>query len=340
MMRFFVVACAVLGLSELAPVRAQFVVGSMPGPGYGFGGGYSYRGGFGFSFGGPHVRVSGFGGGFVSRAVFYPPLVPVAPLGPVGFSGPAYWNRWGVAPPIVIVTPPPIIVGGNFDAPDPDAAANNVPPPRNDAVVFPRGAKETDFIVISPKKGTTVPEVTRVAPPPLPPPPMGAFDPFKPVTKVAAEYPEADPKKEAARLVKLARTAFALGDYGRAAEHFERAITADPADARAYFLQAQARFATGQFAEAVARIRDGLARDAKWPTAAFDPAEMYDGRADRFTTHLAALKKAVADNPGQAALEFLLGYELWFSGEKAEAEKLFRAAEKRLAAPGPISLFK
>ena len=39
-------------------------------------------------------------------------------------------------------------------------------------------------------------------------------------------------------------------------------------------------------------------------------------------------------------LEFLLGYQLWFSGDKMEADKLFRAAEKRLAAPGPIELFK
>ena len=349
MMRFFVGACAVLGLSELAPARAQFVAGPLHGPGYGFGSRYSYRSGFGFSFGGPHVRVSGFSGGFVSRAVFYPPLVPVAPFGAAGFGpvppvgpfgfGPAFGNGWGYAAPNVIVTPPPIIIGGNFGNPDPDAAAENVPPPRNDAVVFPRGAKETDFLVISPRKGTTVPEITRVAPPPQPAP-MGAFDPFKPVVKVAVEQPEADPKKEAARLVKLARAAFALGDYGRAAEHFERAITADPTDARAYFLHAQARFAAGQFAEAVARIRDGLARDAKWPAAAFDPAEMYDGRADRFAAHLAALKKAVADNPGQATLEFLLGYQLWFGGEKAEAEKLFRAAEKHLTAPGPISLFK
>ncbi len=355
MKRFIVVVCAVLGLSELAPAQAQFACGPLYGPRYGYsyssGYSYSYRSGFGFSAGGSHLRVNGFYSGFVSRSAFYAPLlVPVAPFGPfgpVGFSpvpfapvvpfgfGPGV-NGFGVGfgPPVIIA--PPIIIGGNFG--NPDALAGNVPP-RNDAVVFPRGAKETDFLVIAPKKATTVPEITRVAARP-PAPVVGAFDPFKPAVKVVAEVPEADPKKEAARQMKLALASFATGDYGRAAEHFERATTADPTDARTYFLHAQARFAAGQYAEAVARVREGLARDAKWPAAAFDPAEPYDGRADRYAAHLDALKKAVADNPDQAALEFLLGYQLWFGGEKAGAEKLFRAAEKRLAAPGPIALFK
>ena len=104
--------------------------------------------------------------------------------------------------------------------------------------------------------------------------------------------------------------------------------------ALAYFLHGQARFAAGQYAEAAARIRDGLARDAKWPQSAFDPTELYGERPERFFAHRTALKKALAENPGQVTLEFLLGYQLWFSGEKAEADKLFRAAEKRLAAPG------
>lgn len=342
MKRFIVVVCATLGLSELAPARAQFGAGPLYGPSSGYSSGYSYRTGFGFSFGGSHLR-----GGFVSRSAFYGPLllVPVAPFGPfgpIGFApvpfGPVtpFGVGFGVGPPIIVV-PPPIIIGGNFG--NPDARPANVLPRRNEPVVLPRGAKETDFLVIAPERPGTVPEVTRVEPRPVPPI-VGGFDPFKPAVKVVAEVPDADPKKEAARLAKLARASFAAGDYGRAAEHFDRAIAADPDDARAYFLHAQARFAAGQYAEAVARIREGLAHDPTWPKAAFDPAELYAGRADLYADHLAALKKAVADNPGQAALEFLLGYQLWFGGDKAEAGKLFRAAEKRLAAPGPIALFK
>jgi Tfp pilus assembly protein PilF len=346
--RFTLVLVAVLALSELAPARAQF--------GLGYGGGYSggYRGGFGVSFGGPRFRVGGFygfSGGFGGRAFGFAPVAPFGPFGPVGFVplgafgfGYPFWGGWspvfgfgpgfGFAPPTVVV-PVPVPV----PVPSGDAASGSLPS-RNDTTLLPQSVRPGDFLVIAPRKEVTVPEVARVAAAPRPVRPVIAFDPFKPAAAVRAEVPEVDLKKEAARLVRLARTAFAGGDYGRAAEHFERAISADPTDAAAYFWLAQAKFASGHYAEAVARIREGLARDPRWPGTAFDPAALYGDRPERFVVHLLALRKAVTDNPNQATLEFLLGYELWFSGEKAEADKLFRAAEGRLAAPGPIALFK
>jgi hypothetical protein len=366
--RLILAAIVVLALSELTPARAQFVIGS-PHP-FGYYGGYSYssRSGFGFSFGGSHFRVRGFAGGFsggyVTRSYFGPPLafVPVAPFGPfgpVGFApvgvfrfGNPFWGGWapllglsygpayvyGFAPPVIAV-PVPVVVGGIVPNPG-DAQAGNILP-RNDGPILPQGAKPGDFLVIAPKREVTVPEVTRVAPrPPRPTGPVIAFDPFKPAAGVKAEVPDPEPKKEAARLVKLARASFGAGDYGRAAEHFERAIAADPTEAAVYFWHAQAKFAAGQYAEAVARIREGLARDPRWPASDFDPAALYGDHPARFFVHLLALRKAVDENPNQATLEFLLGYELWFSGDKVEANKLFRAAEKRLAAPGPIALFK
>ena len=39
-------------------------------------------------------------------------------------------------------------------------------------------------------------------------------------------------------------------------------------------------------------------------------------------------------------LEFLLGFQLWFVGEKPEARKRFDTAAKRLGDPGPVGLFK
>lgn len=337
MTRFVVAACAALGLAGFAPARAQFTCGPLCGPGYRFGGySYSFRSGFGFSVGGPHFRVSGFSGGFVTRAAYFaPPLVPVAPFGPFGPVGfvPAYPGPFGFGPTVVVA--PPVVLGGGF-VPDFDLPAAAVPP-RNDAVVFPRGAKESDFLVIAPRRGA-IPEVPRVAA--RGPGPRIDFDPFREPVRVEQDRPDPDPKKEAARQVALARAAFAAGDYGRAADHFERASTSDPADARLPFLRAQALFASGQYADAVARIRDGLGRDPKWPASGFDPAEVYGGHPDRYAAHLDALKKAVTDNTGQPVLEFLLGYQLWFGGARVEAEKLFRAAEKRLTAPGPIGLFK
>jgi hypothetical protein len=342
--RLILAVASVLGLAELAPARAQ------P-PGGPFRSSASYAGGFGVSFGGPKVRVSGFSGGFVTRSVFAPPgfappFGPCGPVGcaPVGFGGP-FFGGWGpgfggygpFGPPVVAVAVPvpvPVIVGGN--PPDPLAVGANVPPPpRNDANPFPKLARPDDFFVIAPRRDA-IPEVPR----PADVRPVGPilFDPLRDPVRV--EVPDADPKKEAQRLLKLGRESFAAGDYGRAAEHFERASTADPADAVTYFLHGQARFATGQFAEAAARIRDGLARDPKWPRARFDPIELYGDKPERFVLHLIALKKTVADNPGQVTLGFLLGYQLWFTGDKAEANRLFRAAEAGLPDPGPFALFK
>ncbi len=336
MTRLILAALALLGWSELAPARAQFHGGPFGASGYS----YSARGGFGFAVGGPNFRVQGFYGGFVTRSAFVaPPLVPVTPFGPFGPVGfvpaapyPGYYGYYGYrgygyGPPVVAVPVPIPVVVGNVDPNVVGAAAPAaVPAPKP-----PPG----EFLVIAPQRNG-VPELPRPAD--VRPGPVVMFDPV--ATPVKVEAPDADPKKEAARLLKLGRASFAAGEYGRAAEHFERAATADPGDALAYFLHGQAKFAAGQFAEAAARIREGLARDLKWPDSKFDPVALYGDKPERFFVHRLALKKAVDDNPAQATLEFLLGYQLWFSGEKEAADKLFRAAEKRLPEPGPIALFK
>ena len=202
MIRFILAAAVLLALSELAPARAQFAFG----PAYpygGYGSSYSYRGGFGFSVGGPHVRVSGFYGGFVSRAAYFAPPVFGTPYR-YGY-GPPYFG-----PPVVIVVPVPIIVGGNVRDPDAEDAA--APPPRlPNRALFPKVAS-SDFIVISPKGGPTGPPAGRL--PPRPPGPMIEFDPLKRGAPVKAEVVEADPKREAVRLIALGRASFAEGDYG------------------------------------------------------------------------------------------------------------------------------
>jgi hypothetical protein len=361
MKRFIVAAVALLVVSEAAPARAQFGAGHghhfgranfgytrfgyspfgyapFGYPGFGYGGySYSYRTGFGFAVGGPHFRL-GFSGGFVARSVFLPPAV----VGPLGYSPVFAFNPFGfgfgnpffgAAGPAVVAVPVPVPVV--IDGDDPAGADM---PPRGAGGLFPKD----DFIVIAPRK--EVPDAGKVArvekKVPRPPGPVIPFDPFKPPAKAAAEVPEADPKKEAARLVKLGRDSFAAGDYGRAAEHFGRAAGADPADATAHFLRAQAKFAAGKFAAAVADIRAGLALHPKWPGSAFAPAALYGEHPEKFVLHLLALKKAAGEDPGEATLEFLLGYELWFGGDKPEARKHFAAAEKLLPAPGPIALFK
>lgn len=201
------------------------------------------------------------------------------------------------------------------------------------------------FLVFEPKRafpppGGIAPEVARVAAPPPPEKPLFRFDPFADPVIVKAEKADPDPLKEVARLMKLGREAFAASEYGAAIDRFNQAIAADAKAAEPHFLKAQAEFAAGNYADAVAEIRAGLALDPAWPAGAFDPKEPYGLNAAAFAGHLAQLRKVIAVNPGESTLEFLLGYQLWFIGERAEAKKWFAVAEKRLAVPGPIALFK
>jgi hypothetical protein len=327
---------------------------------FGFAGGINSR----FVVGSPFVRV-------------LPSIAPFTPFGfGPGFFGPGWgvgpawgWNPFwgntpglwgstlGIASPPVIVVQQPIILAGSSGAGDPNwnwsgnAVAGGVPPPPQQPQQEeprPLGAKPGAFLVIEPKKnlpplpppGVIVPEVDRVAAPPKPAAPEVKFDPFAAPMPLRGEKREADPEKEAARLMKLGRDAFAAGEYGKAGEHFERAAAANPKAAEPLFLKAQASFAAGAYADAVGFIRTGLALDPTWPASTFDPKEPYGANAGNFANHLADLRKAAAANPGEPVLEFLMGYELWFIGEKVEAKKWFAAAEKGLAAPGPIALFK
>ncbi|MCE9561704.1 MAG: hypothetical protein K8U57_06575 [Planctomycetes bacterium] len=332
-----------------------------------YGGFYpSYYGGFyrGFPFSPVLPAIApitpfGFGPGFLGPGWGVGPRFGWNPVwgGALGWFGPPFWGGpWGspfgnaflgqLPPPFV---PPPFGVFGNADRADPNgdgvAAAGGVPArlpaPAPGPLVGAGG-----FVVIEPKRdfpppGGIFPEVARVAAPPPPVlKPEFKFDPFAEPVLVKAEKADADPVKEVARLLKLGREAFAAGEYGKASDRFEQAIGVDAKAAEPHFLKAQAAFASGAYGDAVASIRAGLALDPALPAGAFDPKEPYGANAAAFAGHLAELRKVIAVNPGEPTLEFLLGYELWFIGEKAEAKKWFAVAEKRLAAPGPIALFK
>jgi hypothetical protein len=353
------VLSAALALLDPAPAPAQFMLGPVCPPAYGH---PPLVRGFGFPFHGPGFHAAGFAGGYYSRSVFFngPPwnvLPPVSTLTPFGWSPgflPAGWgvgpgSGWFANPPVVVMQAPIILAGANADAgnarrddaSNPALAFEELPKPIDP---FPRGARPGQFIVISPRKafpepGRMNPEVDRVAGAPRPVPAI-RFDPFAKRLKVDAEPRDADPAKEAARLLALGRAAFAAGEYGRASQQYERASAVDAKLAPPHFLRGQAAFAAGRFADAMAAIRAGLELDPAWPASTFDPKEHYGANAAAFAIHLAELRKAVAANPGEPTLEFLLGYQLWFVGEKAEARKWLDQAAKRLGDAGPVRLFK
>lgn len=328
------VATILVVLAAAPAARAQFTYapGVVYGPG--FGGGFVYRGGFGF--GGPGFH---FGGGVVQKGFYAAPVVPYFGWFPIAGPG---WSP-GVGNPYFLGYP------AGLDYPtDPDPSAYSLPfgipvnpaPQRAPGSLLSKDSRPDDYLVIRPKpegtpsapkspaaKGTIEPKLDRVAPPPdKRKPPLFAFDPFADRRAPGqADVPEADANAEAARQVRQAVQAFGVEKYGQAVEHLDRAIKARPDDAVSHFIKGQAQLAAGQYAEATWSVRDGLKLAPDWPASDFKLKDLYAGKPDRFDADLAALRKAVADNPDEPALRFLLAYELWFGGDRAEARKLFQA---------------
>jgi hypothetical protein len=355
MKRVIAAMVVVLTTADLAEAQVVFA----PRCAVGFGGGFAYRstfafgGGFayrsGFALGGPRVSVV-FSRSFYAAPVF-PAYYPFGPFAGPGW-GPGYGNPYFLPPPPivvgppVIVVPPPVVIGGNIE-----------PNRREPVVVQPdRGVplRPDDYLVISPRKdvpalpanppvadGVIVPKLDRVAEPVVAiRPPVFRFDPFAAQPVLGRnDTPEADPVAEAARQVKQARQAFANEEYGRVAEHLDRAIRVKPDDPVPYFLKAQARMAAGEYADAVASIRDGLKRAPNWPASGFNPRDFYGRDADRFDAHLAELRKAVAASPDAPTLQFLLAYHLWFTGDREAAVALLMKARKQVRDGNAIEAF-
>ncbi len=223
-----------------------------------------------------------------------------------GFAtgGTAYpWpvRPWGyVAPlPLVIVVPQPIFVLPVLELPTP-----REPDPQ------PAVRPAANWHVIRPDKVPAFPIVAR--------PDVNAAMP------AAIGDRNANPVLEAARQVQLAQTAFAADEYGRAIERLTEAIKARPTEPLSHFLLAQVRIARGEYAEAMMALRDGLKLTPEWPASAFTPKPLYAGKPAKFDDHLRELRAAVAERPDDATLQFLLAHELWFTGGRDEATKLFR----------------
>ena len=225
-------------------------------------------------------------------------------------------------PPLVVVVPPPVVVV----QPSAATVVRAMFPPSDDSVELARRpARDVDpaaFRVVRPQKAVRVLPVRPVVPAP-------AADP--PIPK--------DPKLAAVAHVAAAKAAFLVGQYGRAAERLNDATAAAPGDPLAYFLLAQVRTARGEYGEAVAAIRDGMTRAPDWPASGFRPREWYGPAAEAFDAHLGELRRASADRPADPALLFLLGYHLWFLGDKDDAAKLFREAAGRVRDGGVVERF-
>lgn len=242
------------------------------------------------------------------------------PIGP-GF-GPGFGNPFFLPPPPIVVGPPLIIPVGNA------AAANPVFERRDEA-------PSTGFLVISPRKkedGFIAPTVDRVAVPERAP--AVRFDPFAAVKPVG----RSEPADDANALKTAARDAILAGEYGAAVERLDRVLRLLPNDADAFYLKSQAQFAAGNYSEAVAAIRSGMAADAKWRDRPATAADLF-GLPARFDGLMGDLKRTLAANPGSASLEFLVAHQLWFGGDRAVAKRGFENLVGRLRDDSAVKAF-
>ena len=140
----------------------------------------------------------------------------------------------------------------------------------------------------------------------------------------AMSSPEA--RARAARHLELGDRAFRKQEYARAMGRYRKAIKAAPDRAEARFRLAQAYLATGKFTQAVEAITRGLSLDPSWPEGDFNIKRFYDGNELSRLAHLERLAEAVRGDRDNADLLFLLGYQLYFSGEPDRALPFFERA--------------
>ncbi len=150
---------------------------------------------------------------------------------------------------------------------------------------------------------------------------------------------EFDKKESMAREIRLGNAAFASGAFSQALRHYEQASKENPLDGQPWFYQGQALFALGQYPKAVTAIQRGLKWHPQWPAAAFQPRALYGEKGKQFQQHLGQLAAAIEKSPNDDGLLFLLGYQLWFDGEKEKAQMVFRRAASFTADPSAMSGF-
>lgn len=269
-----------------------------------------YGPGFGFNYRGRNLALSGFVGPPV-YGYGYRPVVPYyAYPYPVASSVTFIYSP----PPPVVMTPPIVInnnqtvVVGNGGG----AAGVDVEDDGRFLKIVPRQRKPAERPPMKPAEKE----------------PVAKKEP--PAAKKPAPKPEParNPRDEAERQIALGMEAFAVGQHGLAERRFQKATELAAGLPMGHFLLAQARFARGEYREAVDAIHAGMRRDPDWPDARFDPRDLYADNPEDFQDHLKLLDDTLARFPNDPALLFLQAHQFWFTDKRAEARLLFQRAAR------------
>lgn len=111
---------------------------------------------------------------------------------------------------------------------------------------------------------------------------------------------------------------FAKGNYAKAADHFKEASQASD-DATSFFFLGQALFATGRYAEAARTFQQALRKNPDWLEVDFDVRGLYGDPAE-LLAQLGGLAKELRDRPLDRQYLFVLGLELFLTGQKDKAK--------------------
>lgn len=137
-------------------------------------------------------------------------------------------------------------------------------------------------------------------------------------------------QRDRARYQQTMETAtrlFEIGSYTRAAQNFREAIRYQPDDATPRFFLAQSLFASGQYNEAVTELKTAMKVNPDWLKVDFDMRTLYQDPGD-MVRQMAKLGTRLKANPLDRDALFLLGFELYASGEKQKAQAILEQANR------------
>jgi tetratricopeptide (TPR) repeat protein len=140
----------------------------------------------------------------------------------------------------------------------------------------------------------------------------------------------------AEQFVTLGDRHFRMGSTKRASERYVQAARANPGSAQPHIRLAQLAFVRGKYSEAADRVREALTTEPGWLLTAPDIRRIY-GEPGDFHKPIAALESHLQAEPGDRDGWFLLGAQLYLSGETRKAGDIFlrltdRKADASLAA--------
>ncbi len=141
------------------------------------------------------------------------------------------------------------------------------------------------------------------------------------------------------RFIGFGDSQFSQGKYVDAQLRYRKAIKTAPDMAEAYFRRGQAMIALGRYDLAATSIKQGLQLKPTWALTQYRLDDIYGDAKDTKQEHLDALLREVDRQPLNADLEFLVAWQMYFGGQRAESRAHFDRAATLADEPSHLEGF-